>query len=374
VNGVVVSDRFGVTRDRAVWPPEYTARLDLLPAGDPEAPARAPELGGNVEARDRAVAGAARELVAPGAGYDLVLLYFRSVDVVSHGSWKYWRPERFPATPPLEMESRREDVPRAYEDVDRALGSVLAAAGGRERVNVLVVSDHGFRANVPEEIGFFLDFDRVLERLGFLTRRGAAVDAAASRALTVASPHHERVKRVRRGGRAGAGLAADLERALARVTYASGAPAFRLRPPRPEEASQGADLVAVVETPAVEGDLRVDGEPWTESGWSIWRVSGTHRPRTHGLLIAAGPDIERGADLDPVSIRDLAPTILYALGLPYGRDFAGRPKASLFRAQFRARTPLRAIDSWGRRSPDAPAASAEDEKLVEELRALGYLG
>ena len=78
------------------------------------------------------------------------------------------------------------------------------------------------------------------------------------------------------------------------------------------------------------GPLRLDGAAWPDSGWSVWNVSGTHRPRTHGLLIAAGPDIARGAELERVSIHDVAPTVLYALGLPYGRDFAGRPAVDLF--------------------------------------------
>jgi predicted AlkP superfamily phosphohydrolase/phosphomutase len=376
VRGVVVSDRYGLTRDGAVAPPEFAQRvaaLEGLDARDGAGRFASLATPGEVGARDRTMAVVAHELVGARERYDLVLLYFRGVDVVSHGAWKYWRPERFPPIAAAELEARREDVPRAYEAVDRALGRVLEAAGGLDRINVLVVSDHGFRAQVPEEVGFFLDFDRVLERLGFLVRSGDGVDREASLAWTVASPHHERTKKVRLAPPGRAATQRRLESELGRVAFADGRPAFRLRAPRPSEAAEGADTVAVVEDPAVPGSLRLDGAPWPESGWSVWAVSGTHRPRTHGLLIAAGPDLARGADLGRVSIHDVAPTVLYALGLPYGRDFAGRPVAALFTAEFRARTPLRAIDTWGRRAAGGPADSPADGALLEQLRALGYL-
>src|SRR5262249_38778454 len=47
-----------------------------------------------------------------------------------------------------------------------------------------------------------------------------------------------------------------------------------------------------------------------------------HTPE--GFMIAAGPHIKRGAVVSGASIMDLAPTILYLMGVPVPRDMDGR--------------------------------------------------
>ena len=90
------------------------------------------------------------------------------------------------------------------------------------------------------------------------------------------------------------------------------------------------------------------------------------------MLIAAGPDIAAGAPIDGIHVRDMAPTFLYGLDAPVARDFAGRPGGALHR-RLPSAAPLRAIESWGTREHGDATPSAADEKLLEELRALGYL-
>ena len=63
----------------------------------------------------------------------------------------------------------------------------------------------------------------------------------------------------------------------------------------------------------------------------------------------------------------MAPTFLYGLDAPVARDFAGRPWRELYTSEFRARHPVRAIESWGTREHGAAPRSAADEKLLEEL-------
>ena len=68
----------------------------------------------------------------------------------------------------------------------------------------------------------------------------------------------------------------------------------------------------------------------------------------------------------------VAPTVLYALGIPIGRDLPSAPLLELFDPQFTARYPVRQVATYGRPSA-APrfahrtAAGSGDDRQVEEL-------
>jgi hypothetical protein len=102
-------------------------------------------------------------------------------------------------------------------------------------------------------------------------------------------------------------------------------------------------------------------------------ATGEHDDGTPGILVVSGPLFARGAVVADVSIRDVAPTLLYALGLPVGADFIGKPALRLFARDHRRSFPVREIASWGKRDPEEVQASSVDEELVEKLVALGYL-
>jgi len=70
----------------------------------------------------------------------------------------------------------------------------------------------------------------------------------------------------------------------------------------------------------------------------------------------------------------MAPTILYALGLPVGKDFAGQARTELFTEEVRRGRPLRTISTWGtRQGAGGPRTSKADEDLLDGLRSLGYI-
>ena len=188
---------------------------------------------------------------------DLDLLYFASVDVVSHRFWKYGEPGtfRFGEVDPDEVAAYGQAVESAYTNVDGVLGRVLAAEP--DPVRLIVLSDHGFRENTV--------------------------------------------------------------------------------PNRPS------------------------------SGW--------HRPQ--GILVANGPGFVPGAVLPAGSVVDVAPTVLYSLGLPVADDFDGNPALDLFTPEFRSRHAVTSIASWEpetrRQREEAPVASPVDEEILGRLRSLGYL-
>lgn len=378
IRGVVVSDRVLIESRSRVSPEEYGSRL----AEDLAAARREPGLFGESEPerRDALVARSARRLVRE--PFDLVLCYLRSVDTISHLHWRSFEPERFGDRTAEESPTASGDVPRIYAAVDAELGAIERAAG--PATNVLVISDHGFHAAIPEDVRVDFDLDAVLAAAGFLERQGERIDLPRSIAYTYSSPSWRRVKMVRlslRGRELAGRLATDeagvwrrrLAEALAEVRNERGESVLTVRDPVRRRGEDG-DLVVIVSRRTVSADLYYRGQPLAGVVKGVSRISGTHSASTPGILLAAGPDLERGARLEAIHIRDIAPTLLYGLGLPVADDFAGRAYQELFTAEFRAAHPLRRIATWGKRAEAAkPTPSASDQQQLDELRALGYL-
>ena len=100
--------------------------------------------------------------------------------------------------------------------------------------------------------------------------------------------------------------------------------------------------------------------------------SGTHH--RDGVLIAAGPAIRPGAT-GRMTLFDVAPSVLTAMGLPGSRQFRGRPFAPLFAPAFLAAHPAQPPwdDKLGDQAGTARPAGIDDQYL-QEMQAIGYLG
>jgi predicted AlkP superfamily phosphohydrolase/phosphomutase len=373
VSGVVVSDRALLDLPARVSPAAYMPKLA-------EDIRRAHGLAyfnasDEPELRDAVMATAARRLVEEDPA--LVLLYFRSSDIVSHHHWK-----DFEAVVSGGLPHADSPVQRIYRAIDAAIGGVLAAAG--ERANVIVISDHGFRAARKEELRTVSSLDALLVRLGYQVRNARGVVLGRSRLYSYGSPNYLRKKLVRcsladrePGGTVTAeaceALLARLETDLQRVTFAHGEPVFFVREPRPREERAGADFVALLSSVGTGTTVLVDGKPVDDVVTEVSELSGTHDSSNNGILIAAGPDIAAGANLDGIGVHDVTPTVLYGLGLPVAENFVGRAWTELYGAEFRRQHPQRTIRAWAGSRQSAVRASGADEKLIRELRSLGYL-
>lgn len=103
-----------------------------------------------------------------------------------------------------------------------------------------------------------------------------------------------------------------------------------------------------------------------------WR-DGDHT--IEGVLVAAGKQIKKGATIVRAGIIDLAPTILYTMGLPIPDDMDGQILTDLFEKEFlgsnipvTARTFEAADKDLGHRE------EAEDQGIIlERLRGMGYI-
>jgi predicted AlkP superfamily phosphohydrolase/phosphomutase len=109
-------------------------------------------------------------------------------------------------------------------------------------------------------------------------------------------------------------------------------------------------------------------------------LSGTHKSAAaqDGVLVLAGGPIRRGVTLDEPRIEDIAPTVLRLLGLEIARNLAGRVLDDAIEPAWLTSNPIAWVDAYVGPPADLPTGAAShdssvDERLREELRALGYI-
>jgi predicted AlkP superfamily phosphohydrolase/phosphomutase len=103
--------------------------------------------------------------------------------------------------------------------------------------------------------------------------------------------------------------------------------------------------------------------------------SGDHRDE--GIFLASGPHFTGPCEIKEASILDLAPTLLYLLGLPIPPEMDGRVLTQLFPDAYLARHPIHAGHAGGLGSgfdePPRDYSAAEAEAIRSRLQGLGYI-
>ncbi|MFH1312298.1 MAG: alkaline phosphatase family protein [Candidatus Eisenbacteria bacterium] len=98
-----------------------------------------------------------------------------------------------------------------------------------------------------------------------------------------------------------------------------------------------------------------------------------HYPES-GILILWGRPFRQGVTLTEASVYDIAPTVLYLLGLPIGEDMPGRVLTEAFRDTWLARHSIATIETYEIGRLHAGKAPPEvDDQLLDRLKALGYI-
>ena len=103
-------------------------------------------------------------------------------------------------------------------------------------------------------------------------------------------------------------------------------------------------------------------------------LSGMHR--MDGIILAQGPHIRRNEKIVGAGIIDVAPTVLYALGMAIPSDMDGKMLTGLFEDTYTEKTAASCTNE--RRVEDVASdkygySEEEEESVREKLEALGYL-
>jgi predicted AlkP superfamily phosphohydrolase/phosphomutase len=356
--------------------------------------------------------------------YDFLMFHFQATDNMQHAFWKFVDPTH-PRYDPQAAARFGPGLKRIYQRVDDAVGQM------RDRLTddttVIVMSDHGFGSlhYVVNLNLFLLDQGLLKLKKGAWTRLKAGLFRAG---LTPASFWHlvERtglqnyvwqVSKSTRNKVVGKFLSfndVDWSQTVAYSIGHVGQIYVNLKGREPEgivEPGEQREAVKQQVTAAlrqlrhpetgqplvdriIPGDQVVHG-PYANQGPDLHLVmdgyrtiafplfatdhhivtrqirgdSGCHR--LHGVLIATGPEIQRGKTIENAHIMDLAPTILHLMGLPVLDDMDGRVLTEALTSDH----PVKRQANGATDDKAYGELSKEEEAEVEDrLRALGYLG
>jgi predicted AlkP superfamily phosphohydrolase/phosphomutase len=322
---------------------------------------------------------------------DLVVAYFQGIDVVQHVTWGDMDPASLAFDSPGNRDPRYAGViPAFYRYIDHALGQIrdLAPADA----TLIVVSDHGGGPLLLEH-AFHLQLDVLLETLGLQTPDGGevltidelylhdkriwlnleAVEADGEIPLSDAASKAREVAARLRGLRTdrNESLFETIEVLTDRADWKPGAPA----------------LVVRFSPAALLTDTVRDGK--TEHSFAEVRmrhsdVTGEHR--RDGILLVHGPEVRPGPLARPANLYQVAPTVLYLLGLPQDRRMLrwapadGGVLEAAIDPELLASMPIRAVAdypgadrSYVARRHEAPVEDPVEAEALERLRSLGYI-
>ena len=354
---------------------------------------------------------ALEEVLLPRGG-DAIMVVYETPDRLQHWTWSYIVDLLSEA--PFERTPIHAAVEAAYRSLDECIGRTLAAVAGPQTA-VFMLSDHGFgprrtlihvdewlagqgllryaggkagfrklmkpymnrlKRLIPRQllrqgrrafaVSHVIDWQRTRDYSGVSSEYAIYVNRAGREPFGIV-PAGEAYEAVRRQIKAGLTDLADPRtgQRVVRAVYdretAYSGPYVEQAPDIVYELAPGYEPSSEVSAGGVFEDVEAEAE-------------GMHQP--DGIFLAYGPHVRRSAVAIKPGLADLAPTILYALGLPVPDGLDGRVLMEIFRPAYCARHPVIFEQTAQAAAADAGNLdlSADDEALIiERLTALGYL-
>jgi predicted AlkP superfamily phosphohydrolase/phosphomutase len=329
---------------------------------------------------------------------DLTAILFDGVDKLQHLLWRFIDVAYMP-THPSAWEQQIRDLCLAYfRQLDGFIADIVAVAG--PNASVFLVSDHGFGPSTEVfYINAWLHRAGYLEwapdapadtdeagrlGLGTISRWSAMVGASRTTAYSL-TPSSNGVHIAVAGRRGQQGIdPQEYERVRSRLTDqlcqftdpASGGRVVTQTWTR-EEAFTGTQMDLA---PDLTLSLRDGGFVSILNSEVVLKaraeVVGTHRPQ--GIFMAKGPRIRQGISLPALSITDVAPTLLYSLGLPVPNDLEGRVAEQIFESAALQDRPIRighpthVPEAFPQRLDNQEDKEGEAQ-VLERLKNLGYV-
>jgi predicted AlkP superfamily phosphohydrolase/phosphomutase len=321
---------------------------------------------------------------------------FDGVDKLQHFCWRFLDRAIFSAAP-SEFASRvRGWCLDYFREIDRFIGEIVSMGG--EDASVIIASDHGFGPTVevfhlnewlhrhgylvwadaatveqkhPETLGmgtmarrfYEIDWDKTTAYCPTPSGNGIYITPPTSDGKGVPA---ERYKSFRR----------ELRDALLQFKDpATDEPVITQIWTR-EEAFSGTHVASA---PDLTLSLRDGGLvsilPSDELLKPRKEIAGAHRP--NGVFVTTGKGIRPGFATSALSILDVAPLLLYRLGLPVPNDLEGRVPHALFDPEYLRSHPIAfEATSSGSAAMAAPFNEVDprmEAEVMGQLRALGYM-
>ncbi len=434
VNGAMVGGLLTPDRNSDfIWPPELRAELQAA-VGDVPAD-NEPEILFHTSGESEAVKSlyhVIEQITRIGEHLldkhdpDLFAIVFRQVDLTSHQAWCYQDPE-WQKRNPGKWEARRTLLADVYSAVDAAFGRIRAKALAMDgEVAFGTCSDHGFgRLTYRYYMNKWLVDNGYLVLKGGVTwqrfrlwsqrkwhgllRRTGAMRAMAKKGKRLPSNEQtilnmidwtrtrayssfsggEDIVLINLKGREPQGivepgaeyaaLRAEIVRKLPEMRATDGARIISRAYPR-EELWQGEQVFLAPDIQCVTVETacnmspspvhRVVAEQAVEGRPAMHRTNGIYGWEGRGIF-------RQGVRLGGPQIADMAPTILHLLGLPVDEHMDGRVMEECFTDAWRAGHPVQRRSGHVRLAPrggdDGERTKSDEERLIETMKALGYM-
>jgi predicted AlkP superfamily phosphohydrolase/phosphomutase len=330
---------------------------------------------------------AAFDCYVPGAFVGAELVPDMTVDAASHASYFYglddWDLFLYVFTQSDNIHHLTGFSPGAvevYKTIDRFIGRMMNEMPDDGRL--VIASDHGFRRYT-----YGVDLNRFFESLGLLRwRDDGTVDVERSlvfhhlwhlyfnRELMTRHEFGKRGIEVPRSRDPVEFFATYLEQAARKIESDDGAVSVSIGLRRLRRGAVGEAPDMIVD--AVSGNCVVDFLGFDHRRErTVRRLVGAERwwHARDGIFLVWGGGVREEYDAGSRDIQDIAPTLLYLLGLPLAADMDGDPMLDIFEKRWVAGTPVYVVDDY----TEIPSASivrrSERESLDKKLRSLGYL-
>jgi len=136
-------------------------------------------------------------------------------------------------------------------------------------------------------------------------------------------------------------------------------------------AENAPDIILLLEE-GYEGGADLNDITENVSPSLLRHISGEHT--MDGIFIAYGRAIRKGIQIEGTKMVDLAPTVLYSMGIPIPDDMDGRILSEIFTDQFIQTNKVESRQAQKLRpSKDHVLSDHEQEEMKKALRGLGYI-
>lgn len=334
-------------------------------------------------------------VVAAERNPDLMVAYFSGIDVVQHVHWRDMDPETpaFPDDEPRD-ETLSNVIPSYYRYFDHLLGQILELLPAN--ATLIVLSDHG-GGPMDLQTAFRLRLRVLLEQIGLM-------DGARGTVLAIDEHfrHDKRIwlnlEQIEAHGIVPLDRSleqtAEIVRRLGSLETDQGDPVFqsiRNHVAEPDWVPGDPALTVRFSPQVLLAKYVIDGRKshnFSEVRLRRSDVSGIHRPE--GILILRGPEVKAGKLAQPANHYQIAPLILYLLGLPQDAGMLAVAPANggvnehVIKQALLRRRPIRAVSHYPGTDRSHLIRSANqtsgerltnpvEEAAMEKLRSLGYV-
>lgn len=387
-------------------PPELYDRLQALPDFDPKA------LAWDFEREKQALEALTEEGTEAWVGYhlpreeqwfriaefllredqpDLMAVMFDGVDKIQHQAWSFLDPALVSDNPTPWEQRMRDLCLKYYRELDSYIETLVTLAG--PDVQVFMASDHGFTSTTEVlRINTFLhqkgylewnatddseisqrreasnfanvDWDKTLAYCRTPSSNGITIRVAENPGEPGIKPEEYESFRAR--------LIADLESLRDEQTGERIIADILKR----EDHFPGPHMKAAADLTLV---LRDHGFVSIRNAEPVVMPrempAGTHHP--DGIFLAGGAGVARGVDAGLRQIVDVAPTLLYSLGLPVPENFEGSVPDEFFTAEHlkfkRVKIGKPTLPVHDGDTKIEEISEDEKDKIMEQLKMLGYM-